>query len=128
MPGSKKWLEWYWPAFGMCILWLAIITFFVVDLAAKIGTCLGLSANVTGLTILAIGASLPDGLSSMIAARDNKCQMAICNAFGSNLFDILIGLGLPWLLSGLVHGDTVHVSVHSPLQFILATVVQSSLQ
>ncbi len=47
---------------------------------------------------MAIGTSIPDLISSIIVARQGRGGMAISNALGSNIFDILIGLGIPWMI------------------------------
>ena len=60
-----------------------------------------------GLTFLAVGTSLPDALSSIFVARSGSGAMAISNVFGSNIFDILIALGLSWFLSSLNPEGTV---------------------
>ena len=52
---------------------------------------------------LAIGTSVPDALGSMIVARAGEADMAIANAVGSNVFDILLGLGFPWFLRGVIN-------------------------
>ena len=46
-----------------------------------------------------VGTSIPDAIGSMVAAKHGEANMAIANAVGSNVFDILLGLGLPWTLS-----------------------------
>jgi Ca2+/Na+ antiporter len=53
-----------------------------------------------GLTVTAIGTSAPDAFASFITARKDKNggKMAISNVFGSNIFDILLALGLPILV------------------------------
>jgi sodium/potassium/calcium exchanger 4 len=51
-----------------------------------------------GTTVLAAGTSIPDALSSISVAKDGFADMAVANAVGSNVFDIWLGLGLPWLL------------------------------
>ena len=50
-----------------------------------------------GTTVLAAGTSIPDALSSIAVAKDGLANMAVANAVGSNVFDIWLGLGLPWL-------------------------------
>merc|ERR1711907_858617 len=55
-----------------------------------------------GICILAIGTSVPDLIASIIVARNGEADMAIANAVGSNVFDILLGLGFPWFLAALV--------------------------
>jgi Ca2+/Na+ antiporter len=56
------------------------------------------------------GTSVPDALSSLFVAQDGEGDMAVSNAIGSNVFDILMGLGLPWTISAAItFGAPVHV-------------------
>lgn len=66
----------------------------VVDSATKIATTLGMSANLVGLTIVAVGTSLPEFVTSIVAIRKGETEIAIGNVIGSNLFNILLVLGL----------------------------------
>ena len=58
-----------------------------------------------GLTVLAAGTSVPDALSSVLVARNGQGNMAVCNVLGSNVFNILLGLGLPWLIAASMAGE-----------------------
>jgi len=80
------------------ILWIGIISYFMVEFAGKIGNCVGINPVVMGLTVLAAGTSVPDALGSVLVARDGQGDMAVANALGSNIFDICFGLGLPWMI------------------------------
>ena len=64
-----------------------------------------------GYTILAAGTSVPDLLSSVIVARMGEGDMAVSSSIGSNIFDILVGLPLPWLCFSLVKQRSVVVSI-----------------
>ena len=59
---------------------------------------------VVGLVVLSVGTSVPDALASIIVAKQGQGNMAVCNALGSNVFNILLGLGLPWMIRSLVDG------------------------
>ncbi|KAL7565757.1 hypothetical protein ACA910_010197 [Epithemia clementina (nom. ined.)] len=63
-----------------------------------IGNTLGIPSVVLGLTVLAAVTSVPDLLSSVIVARRGSGDMAVSSSIGSNIFDILVGLPLPWIL------------------------------
>lgn len=67
---------------------------FVVDGAVAIAERLGLSQTLIGLTIVACGTSLPELVTSVVAARKNELDMAIGNVIGSNIFNILFVLGV----------------------------------
>jgi sodium/potassium/calcium exchanger 2 len=54
-----------------------------------------------GLTFLAAGTSVPDLLTSVIVARQGHGDMAVSSSIGSNIFDVLVGLPLPWLAFGV---------------------------
>ena len=62
---------------------------FVVDSASNIALSLGMSQNLVGLTIVALGTSLPELVTSMVAAKKGEVDMALGNVIGSNVFNIL---------------------------------------
>lgn len=67
---------------------------FVVDSASNIATTFGMSQTLVGLTICAIGTSLPELVTSLVAAKKNELDMAVGNVIGSNIFNILFVLGI----------------------------------
>ena len=71
----------------------------VVDSATAIATSFGLSQTLIGLTIVAIGTSLPELVTSVVAAKKNEVDMALGNAIGSNIFNILMVLGIAGVIS-----------------------------
>lgn len=66
----------------------------VVNSATSIATSFGMSANLVGLTIVAVGTSLPEFVTSIVAIKKGETEIAIGNVIGSNLFNILFVLGL----------------------------------
>lgn len=66
----------------------------VVDSASVIAGAFGMSQTLIGLTICAIGTSLPELVTSIVAARKNQVDMALGNVIGSNIFNILFVLGV----------------------------------
>lgn len=66
----------------------------VVDSASVIAATFGMSQTLIGLTICAIGTSLPELVTSIVAARKNQVDMALGNVIGSNIFNILFVLGI----------------------------------
>ena len=64
---------------------------------------------IMGLTFLAAGTSVPDLLTSVIVAKQGHGDMAVSSSIGSNIFDILVGLPVPWLLYCLVNGGEISV-------------------
>ena len=72
---------------------------FVVDSASTIALTLGMSQNLVGLTIVALGTSLPELVTSIVAAKKGEVDMALGNVIGSNVFNILLVLGIASAIS-----------------------------
>ena len=75
---------------GAAIMWGGDL---VVNSASSIAAAFGLSQNLIGLTIVAIGTSLPELVTSVVASRKGEVDMALGNVLGSNVFNILMVLG-----------------------------------
>ncbi|KAM7093908.1 sodium/potassium/calcium exchanger 2 isoform 1-T1 [Molossus nigricans] len=86
------------------ITWIAIFSYLMVWWAHQVGETIGISEEIMGLTILAAGTSIPDLITSVIVARKGLGDMAVSSSVGSNIFDITVGLPLPWLLYTIIHG------------------------
>lgn len=71
----------------------------VVNGASTIASSLGLSQNLIGLTVVALGTSLPELVTSIVAAKKNEVDMALGNVIGSNIFNILLVLGIAGAIS-----------------------------
>ena len=96
---SDKWEKWFLVSFFVSVVWIALLSYVLVWMVTIIGFTLGIPDVIMGLTFLAAGSSVPDGISSLIVARQGDGDMAVSNTVGSNVFDILLCLGLPWLLN-----------------------------
>ncbi|KAH8338175.1 hypothetical protein KR059_011190, partial [Drosophila kikkawai] len=85
----------------MSIVWISLISYLVSWFITIVGHNVGIPDSIMGITFLAAGTSVPEIVSSYIVSKKGHGAMAICNAFGSNTFDILICLGLPWFLQSV---------------------------
>ena len=86
---------------------------FVVDGAVVVAEAFGLTENLIGLTIVALGTSLPELVTSIVAARKNEVDMALGNVIGSNIFNILLVLGV--------------AATISPIAFIMENIIDTIL-
>jgi cation:H+ antiporter len=71
----------------------------VVDSASTLAMAFGMTETMVGLTIVAVGTSLPELVTSIVAARKGEVDMALGNAIGSNVFNILMVLGIAAAIS-----------------------------
>jgi sodium/potassium/calcium exchanger 4 len=95
---AEQYRNWYPFTFFMSMMWISFYSYFMVWMITVIGTTLGIPDTVMGLTFVAAGVSVPDALSSIAVIKEGYGDMAVSNAVGSNVFDILICLGLPWFI------------------------------
>ncbi|XP_026493917.1 sodium/potassium/calcium exchanger Nckx30C isoform X3 [Vanessa tameamea] len=92
------------------IVWIAFFSYLMVWWANLVGAAAYVPPEVMGLTLLAAGTSVPDLITSVIVARKGFGDMAVSSSVGSNIFDVTVGLPLPWLLYGLIYGEPVQVN------------------
>jgi len=96
-----KWKMFFPVTFIMSILWIAVFSYLMVWWTETLGRTLGLGEKpeIMGLTLIAAGTSVPDLITSVIVARKGLGDMAVSSSLGSNLFDICVGLPIPWLVA-----------------------------
>ena len=87
----------------------------IVDNAVSIARCLGVSDAVIGVTIVALGTSLPELATSVVAAVKGNADLAVGNVIGSNIFNVFFILGL----SGLIRPLPVYAHLAADAAFAL---------
>ncbi|XP_043589643.1 sodium/potassium/calcium exchanger 4 [Bombus pyrosoma] len=95
---KPRFKNWFPITFLMCIIWIGSLSYVVAWMITIIGDTLKIPDSVMGITFLAAGTSVPEAVSSVIVAKQGHGSMGISNSIGSNTFDILLCLGLPWLI------------------------------
>lgn len=86
----------------------------MVEGASSIATSMGIEPVVVGLTVVAIGTSLPELAASLVCAFKKEADMSVGNVMGSNLLNVLFVVGLVALIQPL-HVDSVSLKVHFPV-------------
>ena len=105
---KRKYYVW---GFLGSIFWIAFLAYFMVWWAEVVSRAFEMPSTVMGLTILAAGTSVPDLITSVIVAKKGFGDMAVSSSIGSNMFDVTLGLPLPWFLWSIIHSE--HVTVES---------------
>ncbi|CAI5462644.1 unnamed protein product [Closterium sp. Yama58-4] len=122
-----------WPAFILCLCFMAGISFLIEEFARLFACTSGLHLFSVAIVFVASGTSVPDLLASRTAARlSPSADVAIANITGSNAVNVFVGLGLAWLIKAgyekAVSGDSLFVP-HLPnlevsvIAFLCTTVV-----
>jgi len=102
--------KFFYITFIGSILWIAAFSYLMVWWSTITGNAFSIPPEVMGLTFLAAGTSIPDLITSVIVARKGFGDMAVSSSVGSNIFDVTVGLPLPWLLFTIVFQKPVSVS------------------
>jgi len=93
-----------WPCFFVSLAMIGLIVIIVGDLAEIFGCLIDLKPEITAITFVALGTSLPDTFASKIAATTEKtADNAIGNVTGSNSVNVFMGLGIPWIIASIYH-------------------------
>jgi len=95
---NEKKKKYFYITFIGSILWIAAYSYLMVWWATVTGKCFEIPDVVMGLTFLAAGTSVPDLITSVLVAKQGKGDMAVSSSVGSNIFDVTVGLPVPWLL------------------------------
>ncbi|MBE7090826.1 MAG: calcium/sodium antiporter [Clostridiales bacterium] len=98
---DEKQRKWYWNLLFILLGGAAIIGggTLTVNAAEHIALKLGMSELLVGLTVVAVGTSLPELVTSMVAAKKGENDIAVGNAIGSSIFNVVLILGLTGIIS-----------------------------
>ena len=108
-------------AIGIVVLYIgAILT---VDNAVIIASEFGLSEKIIGLTVIAIGTSLPELITSIIAIRKGHSDIGIGNIIGSNIYNVLMIMGVGAALGGVLITSDVYVDYAIMIIFSLSLLI-----
>ena len=108
-------------ALGVGLLWAgAILT---VDNAVVIAESFGISERIIGLTVIAIGTSLPELITSVVAIRKGHHDIGIGNIIGSNIYNVLMIVGVAGAIGGIVVVPEVFIDYAVMIGFSLVLLI-----
>ncbi|KAM6992014.1 sodium/potassium/calcium exchanger 4 isoform 1-T1 [Tautogolabrus adspersus] len=110
---KPRWEKFFMFSFLLSTVWIAVFSYLMVWMVTIIGYTLGIPDVIMGITFLAAGTSVPDCIASLIVARQGLGDMAVSNTIGSNVFDILVGLGVPWAIQTMCVSYGSEVMINS---------------
>ena len=116
----------YLKSFGLIGLGVGILyigAILTVDNAVILAKEFGLSEKIIGLTVIAIGTSLPELITSIIAIRKGHADIGIGNIIGSNIYNILMIMGVGAVLGGVMISSDVYVDYAIMILFSLSLLI-----
>merc|ERR1712203_255048 len=91
-----------YPCFFVSLCLIGLVTALAGDAASLLGCCLDIPDDITAITLVALGTSLPDTFASRTAAQhDDSADNAVGNVTGSNAVNIFLGVGISWTLGAV---------------------------
>jgi len=108
---------------GIGVILLYVGARLTVDNAIVLATEFGLSEKIIGLTVIAIGTSLPELITSIIAIRKGHADIGVGNIIGSNIYNILMIMGVGAALGGVMVGADVYVDYAIMIIFSLSLLI-----
>jgi cation:H+ antiporter len=108
---------------GIGVVLLYVGAILTVDNAVVLAKEFGLSEKIIGLTVIAIGTSLPELITSIIAIRKGHADIGIGNIIGSNIYNILMIMGVGAALGGVMVGTDVYVDYAIMIIFSLSLLI-----
>jgi len=108
---------------GIGVVLLYVGAILTVDNAVVLAKEFGLSEKIIGLTVIAIGTSLPELITSIIAIRKGHADIGVGNIIGSNIYNILMIMGVGAALGGVMVGADVYVDYAIMIIFSLSLLI-----
>ena len=96
--------------FSLSLIWIGIFSNCLFEWTVMASNAIGIPPPAAAVVILAAGTSIPDLLSSYIMAKHGEGDMAVSSSIESNIFDVTVGLPLPWLLFSIIEWESVKVA------------------
>jgi len=91
-----------WVCFVVALMHIGVLTAIIGDMAELFGCAADIPDNITAITVVALGTSLPDLFASKAAATgDEWADASIVNVTGSNSVNVFLGIGLPWMMAAI---------------------------
>lgn len=124
--GSKH-ENFYFLTFVISMVWTALFSFVISATVTRWVVLSGGSMAFFGLTLVAVGAQIPDAVSSIATAKRGYGSMAVSNSLGSQITNILIGMGIPWMCASFAGHDVMITEHHLILMSSYILTVGSAL-
>ena len=88
-----------WPiAFLNSIAWIGVMNLLIVWWAHTVAIAWTIPESVIGITVVAVGTSIPDIVTNIAVTKEGHANMALSGSLGSNILNVGFGLGVPWMI------------------------------
>ncbi|XP_070542338.1 sodium/potassium/calcium exchanger 5-like [Ptychodera flava] len=102
---KPRWRKFYILTIVMTACWLGALSYILVWMATVAGFTMKIPDAIIALIFLGAGSSVPDLVASFLVAKKGGWEMAVANCIGSNIFEVLLCLALPWLFASVAASE-----------------------
>lgn len=100
---EERWAGWWCLlSFAVSLLYVSLLSLATLSCVTQFGQQVGMEHSLSGVTLVALGAEVPDAFASMAVAKVGEGPSAVSNCLNSQIINLLIGLGLPYFLRSAV--------------------------
>jgi len=101
---DEDWEDWFAVSFIISLIYISILASITLTIVTQLSLSLGLPQSLSGMTLIAMGAEVPDCVASMALAKKGEGPAAVSNCLNSQIINLLVGLGLPYLIHDISTG------------------------
>ncbi|CAF1014632.1 unnamed protein product [Brachionus calyciflorus] len=107
---TEKYKKNYFLTFVLSVSWLSVLSYLIIWMIRILGYTIGIPDPIMEITLIAAGTSISDAYTSIIVVRQGMVDMGVSNIIGSNVFDLLIGLALPWIIKSFFNNGYIVIN------------------
>ncbi|XP_070542339.1 sodium/potassium/calcium exchanger 5-like isoform X1 [Ptychodera flava] len=115
---KPRWRKFYMLTIVMTACWLGALSYILIWMATIAGTIFGMPDSVMALIFLGAGSSVPDLVASFLVAKKGGWDMAVANCLGSNIFEVLLCLSIPWIFAAVTVSEHCVQFISEGMSFI----------
>jgi len=111
--------DWYVASFVISIIYIALLATATLWVVTQLCFTMGLPQSLSGVTLIALGAEIPDAVASMALAKKGDGAGAVSNCLNSQIINLLVGLGLPYLVHNIAEGEAMPLGEAGDTQVLI---------
>jgi len=121
--GEDDWEDWYVVSFIICIGYIAGLATVTLWLVTQLCLTVGIPNSLSGVTLIALGAEVPDAVGSVMCAKAGQGPSAVSNCLNSQIINLLVGLGVPYFIHSLVESSPMDLGDAGDTQMLIGSLL-----
>lgn len=111
--------DYFVVTFVISLVYIAVLAMATLSLVTQLCLTLGIPDSLSGVTLIALGAEIPDAIGSIALAKSGMGPSAVSNCLNSQIINLLIGLGFPYMLHSMINGKAMQLGAEGSTQMFI---------